>query len=288
MTAGADALSQLVEALFDERTAALAVRGPVLVVAAHADDETIGATWLMRRAPRLAVVHVTDGAPHDPRLWPASAPPSREAYAALRRREAEAALALVGVAPARIHELGVADQAAIEALVPITRALAATLASVAPALVVTHPYEGGHPDHDATAFATRAALALRAREGGLRARLVEMSSYHRHDGTLRTGRFLPPVEGEQVRVLSDEERALKAQMFACYASQRAVLGDFRIDEERYRAAAPASFEAAPHQGSLHYEALGFAEGAHFRVQARAAIEALDLSARALDEVTETR
>ncbi|MDF2780993.1 MAG: LmbE family protein, partial [Geminicoccaceae bacterium] len=37
----------------------------VLIVAAHPDDEVIGASTLLMRIPELRLLHVTDGAPRD-------------------------------------------------------------------------------------------------------------------------------------------------------------------------------------------------------------------------------
>src|SRR5512142_392921 len=135
---------------------------PVVVVAAHPDDETIGAASLLLVAPHAAVIHVTDGAPRDPRLRPAGAD-DRAAYARRRRDEARAALAIAGLGRADVIGLGAVDQEAAAAIAPLARDLARILAHLQPQLVVTHALEGGHPDHDATALATRAALALGAR-----------------------------------------------------------------------------------------------------------------------------
>ena len=281
-------LAQLLAELFGP-PAGRAATGPWLLVGAHPDDETIGASWLLSRGPRLSVVQITDGAPHDQKFWPASAlgscastPSTREGYAALRRQETEAALALVGLGADRILNLGFADQTAAFALVACVRALRALFAATAPAVIVTHAYEGGHPDHDAAAFAVRAAASLRAREGGAQPWIVEMSSYHRAEGALCTGTFLPHRGPVAVRALSAAERALKRRMFARYASQRDVLDWFRIDEERYRPAQPLCAGAAPHLGTLQYEALGLAlDGGRFRALVAAALETLELEDREL-------
>src|SRR6476661_8567872 len=53
----------------------------ILVLAAHPDDETIGASLLLSRFPQSAVVFLTDGAPRDTRFWSAQVNGSREAYA---------------------------------------------------------------------------------------------------------------------------------------------------------------------------------------------------------------
>jgi len=55
--------------------------------------------------------------------------------------------------------------------------------------VVTHPYEGGHPDHDAAAFVTCMRCGSRGkRETPLLA--MEMTSYHGVGGKLTVGAFL--------------------------------------------------------------------------------------------------
>ena len=60
--------------------------------------------------------------------------------------------------------------------------------------VLTHPYEGGHPDHDSVAFCVRAAVRLLARGGGGDApEVAEMAFYHRRAGGLGRG----PVPAER-------------------------------------------------------------------------------------------
>ncbi|HEV7515463.1 MAG TPA: PIG-L family deacetylase, partial [Thermoanaerobaculia bacterium] len=80
-----------------------------LVLAAHPDDETIGAGALLCRQPPQAVIHVTDGAPRD-LAWAPAAHGDRDGYARARRRELAAALALAGVPADRLLRLGIVDQ----------------------------------------------------------------------------------------------------------------------------------------------------------------------------------
>ncbi len=42
-------------------------KGPIAIVAAHQDDETIGAGGCLPRFGEVTLVHVTDGAPRDGR-----------------------------------------------------------------------------------------------------------------------------------------------------------------------------------------------------------------------------
>src|SRR5512142_2301876 len=117
---------------------------PLVVVAAHPDDETVGAASLLLRAREAAVVHMTDGAPRDRSLWGGAAS-DRAAYARTRRAEALAALGEAGIPPGRVICLGAVDQEAVALLAPLARELAAVLDALEPRFVVTHPVEGGHP-----------------------------------------------------------------------------------------------------------------------------------------------
>src|SRR5690349_18666236 len=84
----------------------------ILLVVAHPDDEVIGAGGLLQRAARAYIVRITDGAPADGDDARAAGFPAREAYAAARRREAAAALAMVGLREDDVCELGAVDQRA--------------------------------------------------------------------------------------------------------------------------------------------------------------------------------
>src|SRR5438105_472156 len=96
-------------------------------VAAHPDDEVIGAGDRIARTAGAAIVHVTDGAPRDLADARALGFATRDEYAAARRREAEAALALAGVSPTAMVALGAVDQEASLALGPLARRLAEVL-----------------------------------------------------------------------------------------------------------------------------------------------------------------
>jgi LmbE family N-acetylglucosaminyl deacetylase len=234
-------------------------RCPVVVLAAHPDDETLGASALLGGVPGCAVVVLTDGAPRDPRFRPATYRAAAAEYAITRRGELAEALAIAGVRPGRIHTLGAPDQEAIGAVVPLARELARLLDALRPARVVTHAYEGGHPDHDASALVARGALGLLARAGRPAPRLLEMALYHGGPGRLVAFEFLPwagvPARDWRLRAA---ERRRKEAMLSRYASQRDVLGWLGpADVERLRRAPAVDFARPPHEGALWYERMGF-------------------------------
>jgi LmbE family N-acetylglucosaminyl deacetylase len=181
-----------------------------------------------------------------------------------------------------LPSLGVVDQEATLAIADITRAIALRLASLDVDVVVTHPYEGGHPDHDAVAFAVHAALELYERARPVL--LAEMSSYHEERGRLVTARFLecgvPRCHRSHPGTLDDAARARRRRMLDAFASQTAVLSSFGDTAEPLRCAPRYDFERAPHPGPLHYERLPFGwTGARWRELARAAREELGLGER---------
>src|SRR4051812_17484041 len=165
-----------------------------LVIAAHPDDETIGLAARLARMPDVTVVFATDGAPADMVDARRFGFPSARAYARCRLREARQALALAGVSPARVISLGGPDGALVERIADVTWAVVELLQALAVTDLWSHPYEGGHPDHDATAVCTRAALVLRGRAGQKLPRSHEFTSYHRGlgAGDVVWGSFLDP------------------------------------------------------------------------------------------------
>ena len=249
----------------------------VAVIAAHPDDEVIGAGGQLARLLGVAVVHVTDGAPRNRRDALAAGLSTRHAYADLRRQEAIAALALAGVSPDRLFAFGIVDQEASLQLVPMAVRVASFIEDHAIDSVLTHAYEGGHPDHDATAFAVHAAVSLIARSRGAAPAIIEMSGYHAGPQGLATSTFLPGDTVDLTLRLGTSQREAKRRMLACYRTQAATLAPFAVDIERFRAAPAYDFAQPPHPGPLWYEQFDWGlSGEQWRALAAAALRELDL------------
>lgn len=254
-------------------------RPAIAVVAAHPDDESIGAGGRLARLAGGHFICISDGAPRLGADAEASDCASREEYASVRRAELTAALALAGVAPARSHQINVVDQEVSSHLVPLIYVLAAILRRAGADAVVTHAYEGGHPDHDATALAVCAACRLLAKWGEPAPAILEMTSYHAADGGgMEAGGFLPPHGGVASDVLTDQQRALKTALFDCYKTQQRVLSDFPIAIERFRAAPDYDFSRPPHAGKLYYEYFSWGmDGVRWRELANNALRELGIA-----------
>jgi len=248
----------------------------VVVIVAHPDDEAIGAGALLRGLPTATVVHVTDGAPADVEYARQRGFQSREAYAAARRQEVVTALKVIGIPPERIRGLGFVDGEAAWHLVDVSRAVMDILEELKPDVILTHPYEGGHSDHDSTAFAVHLAAGILQREGVIAPVILELTSYHNYKGRRRLFNFLPFGDlATRTLRLTGESRLIKRHMLGAFASQADIVETFPIEVERFREAPRYLFTVAPHEGELDYERrCKKVTGAEWRAQAQRALEAL--------------
>jgi N-acetylglucosamine malate deacetylase 2 len=242
----------------------------ILILAAHPDDETIGASMLLSRFPDSFVAFVTDGAPRNPKLWPPDLNCSREEYAGIRLTEANVVLGIVGISAERIFWLGGVDQEAAFEIDRLADGLKNLLVRTSADVVITHPYEGGHPDHDSAALVARVAIS--SLDGDQMPTLLEMTSYHVHHGQCVTGEFLKPEGSLQISFeLLNGDRERKRRMLETYVSQRLVLEGFPVDQEPIRLAPEYDFSKPPHEGKLWYESMDWMTGTRWRELTAAAI-----------------
>jgi len=238
-----------------------------LFIVAHADDEVLAAGAQLGSFARVSMIHTTDGAANR-RVALACGFATRAEYAQARRAELRAALVAGGVA-AECHELGIRCLDASFRLAPMARRLARLIRRIAPDLVFTQVYEGGHVDHDATAFAVHAAL----RRLPAPPPLWELTGYHRepdHDepghretghretGPIVRGKF--PSTGGAPTVylpLGPDAQTQKRRMLDAFRSQLDVVAQFPLDAEMFRPAPEYDFTQPPHAGALGYDSEGF-------------------------------
>ena len=251
----------------------------IAIVVAHPDDETIGIGGQLSRLRGVTIVHVTDGAPRNGAGAQAHGFATPEAYAAARREELRAALALADVPEAALVSLGIPDQEASLRLSDITGRLVAFVRERGVDLVVTHAFEGGHPDHDATALAVHAAAAL-LRGEGLAPAIVEMPLYHLGLSGWTVQRFAAGAGPPELEIqLGDEPRRRKQAMLDAHVTQRQVLSMVAADVERFRPAQAYDFTVLPNEGRLLYDLHGWGmTGTRWQSLATAALHDLGLGA----------
>jgi len=183
-----------------------------IVVAAHPDDESLGAGALLARlgtgGGRLDVVVVTDGA----QSHPGSSAARPEELAARRADEVRDAVALL--APrARVRLLGFPDAGTVEHREEIARELRRVVAEHEGSLRIVAPWRGdGHRDHRVVG---EVCAALAAQEG---AALWEYPVWLWH---WAQGPQDDAVPRDRMRALlpEDEESLLKRRAIATYRSQ---------------------------------------------------------------------
>ncbi|OUE22582.1 Mg-protoporphyrin IX methyl transferase [Clavibacter michiganensis] len=199
----------------------LAGLAALLVVSAHADDESIGAAGLMASAAARGVpvtlVIVTDGAASHP----GSPTRTPDELVALRRQEARAALD--AVAPdARLVLLGHPDGGIRERRDAVRDDLAALLADAAPGTWVAAPWRGdGHRDHRVTGEVVAELVGALPAERGIR--LVEYPVWMWHWATPDDARV--PWTAMRALPLDARVREAKRAAIRAHASQVDPLSD---------------------------------------------------------------
>ena len=249
-----------------------------LLIVAHPDDESIGAGARLAELGEAWVTYVTDGAPRNVEVARRYGFETREAYSEQRQKEARAALAIAGVSEERIGCLHIVDGEATLNLVELCLRIADLIDTLRPNVIVTHPYEGGHTDHDATAFAVHLACGVLRREGVKPPAVFEMTSYNAVTGERVCQQFLPHTRADMDQRLVEldaDEQDMKARMYACFETQQSVLKDFDTRLEKFRPAPRYVFTRPPHGGVLNYERYGDPDlGRRFRDGAEEALRQL--------------
>jgi len=204
------------------------------VVVAHHDDEVAGMGAQFLKFGEVYFIHVTDGAARDMADAAKHGFDCRAAYASARQKEFASALQIANIDQNRIIDVGIADKEASLNMPHICRELVEILMYIGPQIVFTHPYEGGHPDHDATVLALKAALRQIAKNDLNEIAVFEFTSYFDDNGSMSAGKFLPGSDGGRLAAFTPQQLELKVRMMECFNTQKDVLKYFPIQIERFR------------------------------------------------------
>jgi LmbE family N-acetylglucosaminyl deacetylase len=219
------------------------LKGRLLVLVAHQDDET-ACSGLLQRSSDQSIAYATDGAPADDFFWARHG--SRAAYSGVRRSEASAATAKIGVS--NLEFLNFGDQLLYCALDAAFLAVFDIVRRYKPDTVLVPAYEGGHPDHDSCSF----LAALLRRKLGLS--VWEMPLYHRSTtGKLISQRFRQLNGTECVLLLSSKEQQTREGMIESYASQTDLHDFISGKAETCRPQPDYDYSRPAHEGLLNYE-----------------------------------
>lgn len=251
-----------------------------LAVFAHPDDETVALGARLGRFANACFVQVTDGAPRNERDSRRHGFASFAEYRQARADELERVFQLAGLGLVQRSNLGIPDQGAAHNLRTITESLTTILDQSAFEVIFTHPYEGGHPDHDACAFAVHHAVALRRARRSSAPIIIECAFYRADQNggnEIITESFLTSGAPTAQRhyQLTRVEQQRKREFLACFVTQKETLNMFPLAFERFRIAPAYEFSREPHAPPVLYDRYPWGtDSATFRVLASEAREAL--------------
>jgi N-acetylglucosamine malate deacetylase 2 len=228
-----------------------------MLLFAHPADESIALGARLRCFQSAHLVHVTDGVPHNDKDYRAHGFATFQEYREARWEELKCALDVAGVPDMSRECLETPYQEASYRLSQLTRWIVHLMQIRRFEVVFTHPYEGGHPDHDACAFAVHHAVAFLRRKRMAAPVIIEGAFYHAdaHHPEMSASSFLPPPVpvSEAEYSLSPEEQERKQAVLACFATRHEALSCFPVDVERFRIAPAYEFSMPPHHGTIFYD-----------------------------------
>jgi LmbE family N-acetylglucosaminyl deacetylase len=236
----------------------VSARRRALILAPHPDDEIVACGLAALRARRagakVSVLYLTTGVPSRGQLWPWQRA-GHAARVALRRGEAKRAATLFGLEAGMF--LDIASRRLVGHLDEAEAAVDHALEAVAASELWVPAFEGAHQDHDAAN-----AIAARFRD---RVPVWEFAAYNFAAGRVQSNRFIDARGGVIEFTAGREERALKREALAIYASERGNLRHISVDEEAYRPLPRHDYAAPPHAGTLFRERFHWVPFRHPRI-----------------------
>jgi LmbE family N-acetylglucosaminyl deacetylase len=214
----------------------------VVVLVAHPDDETLGLSLLLPRLTQGLLVHATDAVtPGDP---------SPEGLSTVRFAELAEALRRLGADHLSRASWMLPDGSLIEHVGSAGASLEQAIRGSD--ILVTHAFEGGHPDHDACALAADLACKRLTRAGLPVPLRLEFPLYAKADEGVRLLAFDPDDGAHWTFELSPTEREKKRYALRAFESQRDVVASFPLTVEALRPTADHDFKRVRSPDALLY------------------------------------
>lgn len=249
----------------------------ILILVPHPDDEVVACAASIGRAraqgAALFALYLTNGCIAFDTMWPWDRK-NCGSIIARRRAEGEEAARFLGLIPA-----GWAPRPARH----LWREMGSAYAEVERAVLAHHidqiwapAYEGGNADHDAAnAIASlwaqsrlrpsSAQRALGAQSSRADISVLEFAEYNYSGGRAKSQEFPERKGGEEVIMLTPDERERKRKALRIYESEQNNLGYVKAERECYRPLAAYDYGRPPHAGTLWYARFQWVPFRHPRV-----------------------
>ena len=221
----------------------------ILFIAAHPDDELVGATFIIKKIllkKNLIIFFPTNGVISQEDMW-FWEKKKYEEKKKLRNEEMKKSLRLLGVE--KFFKQDIPTRKLKENIDKTFSKINHLVKNYKIDTIFCPAYEGGHQDHDVSNF-----ICSRFRNNS---KIYEYAEYNYSKGQINCNEFVKPMKNEVTIKLSEKEKKEKIKLLKIYNSEKGNLDYINFEKECYRKLYDYDYSRPPHSGKLFYRRFSF-------------------------------
>ena len=217
----------------------------VLIVAPHPDDEIVGLgitiKKLLIKKKKIIIFFPTNGVVCQKQMWFWK----RKCYqdiVKIRTKEMKKSLNALGIKKSYLQNIP--TRSLKEKITATHKIIKKIIKKDRIDTIFCPAYEGGHQDHDITNF-----ICSRFKK---KIQVFEFAEYNFFKRKINLNKFIRSKNEENILRLNENEKLLKKELLAVYASEKNNLNFLSPDIEAYRKIENYNYSKPPHEGILFY------------------------------------
>lgn len=221
----------------------------ILFVAAHPDDELVGATFIIKnllQKKNIIIFFLTNGVISKEEMWFWNKKKYKEKKK-IRDEEMKKSLKLLGIK--KFFKQDIPTRKLKENIERTFEKINLLVKDHKIDTIFCPAYEGGHQDHDVSNF-----ICSRLRNS---TEVYEYAEYNFSKGRINCNKFVKSTKNEITIKLSEKEKKEKIKFLKIYNSEKGNLNYLHLNEECYRKIYNYDYTKAPHHGKLFYRRFSF-------------------------------
>ncbi len=221
----------------------------ILFIAAHPDDELVGATFIIKKVllkKNLIIFFPTNGVISKEQMWFWNKNKYEEKKK-IRNEEMKKSLKLLGIK--KFFKQDIPTRKLKENIEKTFRKINLLVRDYKIDTIFCPAYEGGHQDHDVSNF-----ICSKFQNSS---KVYEYAEYNFSKGKINCNEFIKTTKDEVTIKLSEKEKKEKIKLLKIYNSEKGNLGYLKLEKECYRKLYKYDYSKPPHLGKLFYRRFAF-------------------------------